>query len=141
MAQDGLPRTGGCQCGAVRYELWDDPEAVYVCHCAECRRQSGSAFGVSVIMRAEAFRVTAGEPKLWSRNTDKGNRMDCWFCPDCGARLWHVSSGYPSFRSVKGGTLDARIDLSAAVHLFTDGKLDGVELPAHALAFPGEPPD
>ena len=132
---------GGCQCGAVRYELWDAPEAVYVCHCAECQKQAASAFGISLIMRAEAFRLTAGEPKLWRRATDKGHRLDCWFCPDCGTRVWHVSSGFPAFRSVKGGTLDQPLSLKGAVHLFTERKLDGVVIPEGALCFPGEPPD
>ena len=134
-----LPMTGGCQCGAVRYELWDAPEAVYVCHCTECRKQSGAAFGISLIMRGEAFRLTVGNPRVWRRDTDKGNRMDCWFCPECGGRIWHVSSGYPAMRSVKGGTLDTAPDLRGAVHLFTDRRLPGVEIPDGALAFPGEP--
>jgi len=60
----GLPMTGGCQCGGVRFELWDAPEAVYVCHCIECRRQSGSAFGISLIARAGTFRLTAGNPRV-----------------------------------------------------------------------------
>lgn len=136
---DGLPATGGCQCGAVRFELWDDPETTYVCHCTDCRKQSGSAFGISLIMRGSALKVTSGEPRLWQRATDKGNLMDCWFCPDCGTRLWHRSSGFPDFRSVKGGALDQPIDLSAAVHLFTGQKLSGVEIPDGALCFAGEP--
>ena len=35
--------TGGCQCGAVRYEIAQEPLAVYVCHCRECQKQSASA--------------------------------------------------------------------------------------------------
>ena len=131
--------TGGCQCGAIRFEIWDAPEAVYVCHCTECRRQSSSAFGISVITRAAAFRVTSGEPRCWQRQTDSGNRMDCWFCPDCGTRVWHVSSTTPFMRSVKGGTLDDPPDLSSAVHLFVDRKLPGVVIPEGALQFAGEP--
>lgn len=136
-----LPLTGGCQCGAVRYELWDAPEAVYACHCTECRRQSGSAFGISLIMRADAFRLVAGAPRVWKRGTDRGNVLDCWFCPGCGVRVWHVSSGFPAFRSVKGGTLDVAVDMTEAVHIHTAGRLPGVEIPAGALTFPGEPPD
>lgn len=134
-----LPHIGGCQCGAVRYELWDDPEAIYVCHCTECRRQSGSAFGISVIVRAEAFRLTAGAPGTWTRPTDSGHRLDCRFCPECGGRVWHVSSGFADFRSVKGGTLDAPPDLTHAVHLHVRRKLAGVVIPEDALCFEGEP--
>ena len=141
MSDTGLPRTGGCQCGDVRYELWDDPEAVYVCHCRECQKQSASAFGISVIMRAEAVRLVTGAPTQWSRPTDRGDVMACWFCPTCGGRVWHVSSAHPDFRSVKGGTLDQPVDIAKAVHLFTVNKVDGFEIPEGALSFPGEVPD
>ena len=41
-------RTGGCQCGAVRYAIGGAPLALYVCHCRECQKQSASAFGISL---------------------------------------------------------------------------------------------
>ena len=141
MQETGLPRTGGCQCGSVRYELWDDPEAVHVCHCTECRKQSASAFGISVIVRAAAFRLISGSPRQWTRLTDKGHALECWFCPECGVRLYHVSSGFPDFRSVRGGTLDVPPDLSQAAHVYTDHMLDGVTVPEGALSFPLSVPD
>lgn len=138
-----LPLTGGCQCGGVRYALTRAcgtvPWAVYVCHCTECRKQSASAFGISVIVHDESFRLTAGAPRAWSRATATGNRMECWFCPDCGGRVWHASSGFPGVRSVKGGTLDDPPDLGRAVHIWTASKLPGVVVPHGARAFPGEP--
>jgi hypothetical protein len=39
-----FPQTGGCQCGAVRYEISEAPQLVYTCHCNECQRLTGSAF-------------------------------------------------------------------------------------------------
>ena len=57
--------TGGCQCGAVRYECDAAPRTLYVCHCLECRHQSGSAFGMSLEMppgtgvNAPAFFITS----------------------------------------------------------------------------------
>lgn len=134
-----LPLTGGCQCGAVRYALSDAPEAVYVCHCTECRKQSASAFGISMIVRDHGFLMTAGTPRAWTRRTDSGHRLDCWFCPDCGGRLWHVSSGFPDVRSVKGGTLDEPPDLASAVHIWTASRLNGVIVPEGARCFEGEP--
>jgi hypothetical protein len=132
-------RRGGCQCGGVRYALSEAPEAVYVCHCTGCRKQSASAFGVSAIVRRAAFRLTAGTPRVWTRRTDRGNRLDCWFCPDCGGRVWHVSSGSPGVLSVKGGTLDDPPDLFSAVHIWTARKLPGILVPDGVRSFPGEP--
>ena len=63
-------QAGGCQCGFVRYELRSSPLELYVCHCAECRKQSASAFGISVIVSSAAFALTHGEPQRWSRPTE-----------------------------------------------------------------------
>jgi hypothetical protein len=65
-------QTGGCQCGAVRYEVSREPLALYVCHCRECQKQSASAFGMSLIVRRLEFSVTRGTAKVWSRGTDNG---------------------------------------------------------------------
>jgi len=49
---------GGCQCGAIRYELSGEGLELYVCHCKECRKQSASAFGISVIVPRGVARDT-----------------------------------------------------------------------------------
>lgn len=131
--------TGGCQCGAVRYTLSAPPTETYVCHCRECRRQSASAFGISVIAPAAALTVTRGAPKSWARRTDGGARLDCFFCPDCGARLWHRASRAPDEISVKGGSLDDPPDLTGARHIWTSRKLSGVLIPDDCETYPGEP--
>jgi hypothetical protein len=50
-----MKQTGGCQCGAVQHESFSEPLALFVCHCAECRKQSASAFGMSLPTRGRAF--------------------------------------------------------------------------------------
>ena len=132
------PLTGGCQCGAVRYEITATPEALYVCHCRECRKQSASAFGMSLIVTRTGFRLTAGEPKSWSRPTDSGRVLDCKFCPDCGSRVWHETAGGSETMSVKGGTLDQPLGLDSAIHVWTSRKLPGVIIPEHAARFSEE---
>jgi hypothetical protein len=133
------PLTGGCQCGAVRYEIADDPQAVYVCHCRECRKQSASAFGISVQVRRRAFRVTDGTLKTWSRPTDSGRTLHCLFCPDCGSRICHEAAGDPATITVKGGSLDDPVDLRPAIHIWTSRKLPGVLIPEGAEQHAKEP--
>ena len=142
-------RTGGCQCGEVRYESVGGPSELYVCHCRECQKQSSSAFGISFIVPRKGLRVTRGAPKFWSRPTDSGGRLKCAFCPSCGSRLWHESEGGPETMdietvdietlSIKGGSLDDPPDLSAAFHIWTSRKLPGVAIPDGARQFPEEP--
>ncbi len=131
--------TGGCQCGAVRYRISGDPVEIYVCHCLECRHQSASAFGISVIVRAADLSLERGATRVWSRPTDTGRVLDCTFCPACGSRLWHASPG-EDVVSVKGGSLDDPPDLTRAMHIWTARKLAGVVIPDTAVQYPGEPP-
>jgi hypothetical protein len=134
-------RTGGCQCGAVRYESWGEPAALYVCHCTECRKQSASAFGISFIVPRSGFRVTQGNPKFWSRLANSGRHVHCAFCPDCGSRLWHEREGFSYMISLKGGSLDEPVDVTKATHIWTSHKLKGAFIAEDAMQYPGEPPD
>jgi hypothetical protein len=135
----GPRATGGCQCGAVRYAVSAAPLATYICHCRECRKQSASAFGVSVIVPAESFRLTQGKVAVWQRPTDSGRVLDCMFCVACGSRIRHATPGEPTV-SVKGGSLDEPPDLTAATHIWTSRRLAGVAIPDGAPQFPEEPP-
>ena len=131
--------TGRCQCGAVRYEHSGTPSAIYVCHCEECRKQSASAFGISVEVKKQGLTVTQGMPKFWTRDTDSGKRLKCAFCPDCGGRLWHEPEGGAEWLTLKGGSLDTAPDLTHAIHIWTSRKLPGVVIPTGALQYAEEP--
>lgn len=131
--------TGGCQCGALRYAIDATPVALYVCHCRECQKQSASAFGISVIVASEALRLLRGRPRRWSRPTDSGSTLDCYFCPECGTRVWHGDPAREATVSVKGGSLDVPVDLRDADHIWTRRKLPGVAIPTGVRQFPEEP--
>lgn len=139
---DPLPETvhtGGCQCGAVRYEYTGKALRLVVCHCRECQKQSASAFGISVFVGRQQFRLTRGTPKFWSRPTDSGNTLECAFCPTCGSRLWHQRAGGAETLSIKGGSLDEAVDLGPAIHIWTSRKLPGLSLPPDAVQYPRQP--
>ncbi|KAH8673272.1 Mss4-like protein [Xylariales sp. PMI_506] len=83
-----------CQCGNISFSLpTSTPLELYHCHCTECQRQSASAFGTSAIYSAEWLFPLSSELrsklKLYTRPTQSGGTMDCYFCPDCGSRLFH----------------------------------------------------
>lgn len=134
-------QTGRCQCGAVRYVLDAEPLATFACHCYECQKQSASAFGISVIVPRDAFRIAQGRPKSWTRPADSGNKVRCWFCPACGSRLFHDSDPPGDTVSIKGGSLDVAVDFTKLVHIWTARRLPGFEIPPGAEQYPGEPPE
>jgi hypothetical protein len=98
--------TGGCLCGAVRYVVDGDIGAAGYCHCEDCRRVSGSAFGVSVRVDANRFRIVQGSPKGFSKKGDSGRMVTRYFCPDCGSQLYTVPPLHPDLCFLKAGSLD-----------------------------------
>jgi hypothetical protein len=116
-----LPAQGGCQCGAIRYRLTGEPVFLTLCHCRECKRQSGSAFGMSLRMRWADVEVTGAKPKTWTRSSDNGNPVACSFCETCGTRLWHEPA-VPGFVHIKPGTLDDFSTLAPKYESWTASK-------------------
>ena len=131
--------TGGCQCGAVRYEVVGEPRQVIVCHCKECQRQSGSAFGMTMVVDEAALRIVQGEPKTFTRKTDSGRELLCGFCPQCGTRIYHKPQYRPGTISVKPGTLDDTGWLKPGTHLWTVRKQGWVQIPGDVDAYEKEP--
>jgi hypothetical protein len=99
------PYTGGCQCGSVRYVLTTEPIRLVACHCRECQRQSGSAFGLSMLVTKESLTVT-GLTKQFTRIADSGNEVAGVFCPECGARIYNAPKSAQDALSLRPGTLD-----------------------------------
>ena len=130
---------GGCQCGAVRFRHEGEPLALYICHCHECRKQSASAFGMSLEVCADGFRILGGTPRFWSRRADSGNTVRCAFCDTCGSRLWHERDGAGGTLTIKVGALDAPVDAGMATHIWTVHKLPGIVIPEAARRFEREP--
>jgi hypothetical protein len=75
--------TGGCQCGAVRYELIQPPIRACVCHCRMCQKASGGPFMAFATLEQRHLRWTRGEPAIFKSSTvaQRG------FCKDCGTPL------------------------------------------------------
>lgn len=83
-----LPITGGCYCGAVRYECAEEPLVMFNCHCRPCQRVSGGASVPVVVLRKSAFRFTQGEPKYhFTVSENKRGKHKRGFCGECGSRL------------------------------------------------------
>jgi len=127
-----LPAEGGCQCGEIRYRLTGEPIFLTICHCSECKRQSGSAFGMSLRMRKTDVEVTGARPKRWVRPSDIGGHVACFFCETCGTRLWHEPDA-PGFMHIKPGTLDDFSTLAPKYESWTARKspwlhFDGIEM-------------
>jgi hypothetical protein len=132
-------REGGCQCGAVRYRIEGEPLVLAVCHCKECQRQSGSAFGMSLMVRREQFALLRGELRVFTRSSDSGHPVVCSFCPDCGTRIVHEPTRYDGRLNVRAGTLDDTTWLRPSLQSWTSSKQPWLVLDEAIPAFEGQP--
>lgn len=131
------PYTGGCQCGAVRYTLNAEPMRVMACHCTECQRQSGSAFGMSMLVKRSDLVVT-GTLKSFTRTADSGNANTGAFCPECGNRIYNVP-GYAEDRLVlKPGTLDDTSWVHPQAFIWMKSAQSWIETPDGVRCFDGQ---
>ena len=90
-----LPITGGCACGAIRYECTVEPLMAVNCHCRDCQRASGSAYGSALWFPADAVRVSSGRVKFFVKKSDTGNTVSRGFCADCGSPVLASNSNAP----------------------------------------------
>ena len=135
-----LPLTGGCQCGAVRYEIRQAPLYFYLCHCRECQKQTSSAFGESLRCDPAGVSVT-GEMTTARRVAESGAVRLGDFCPECGVRIQHRSEGDPGRLNIKAGTLDDAGWLVPAGHIWVSSKQGFYPIGEDELAYDRGPDD
>lgn len=120
------PMTGGCLCGAVRFEVGPPSLFCAHCHCDWCRKAHGAAF-VTWLGAAEArFRVLSGQDALrWFRSSEASERG---FCGTCGTTLFFRSSAAPGEIHVARALVDDPVDREPAAHVFVDAAVAWVAL-------------
>ncbi|KAJ5455319.1 Glutathione-dependent formaldehyde-activating enzyme/centromere protein V [Penicillium sp. IBT 31633x] len=134
-----------CQCGKVQFTApTDKPLKLWICHCTECQHQSSSAFGITATFPYfELPESASGLVSSYTRVTLKGREMECVFCKNCGARLFHRYRDFvpapgeqpdlTAITSVKGGCLEdmSKEMLQNAVHIWCEEAIidipEGVE--------------
>lgn len=112
-------RTGSCNCGGVRFEIAGEMPAASVCHCGQCRRQSGHVWA-STHVPDDQLTLTAQEGLRWYRSSDRAQRG---FCGTCGSFLFWKAEGEAA-TSIAMGALDAPTGLHLARHIFVADKGD-----------------
>lgn len=116
--------TGGCLCGAIRYRSTADPVRALFCHCATCRRVSGSAFLGFVHFPIAAFEWEASEPTLY-RSSPEAERG---FCPHCGSTLLMREDVLPDRVQVMLGSLDRADLIKIDDHVWTQSQLSWLRI-------------
>lgn len=125
------PATGGCLCGAVRYEARGPLRDVLFCHCRECRRWSGHHFAATAVRR-EHFALAEERGLRWIESPDSESSARRGFCRECGSSLFWDAPARETI-SVAAGTLDEPTGLHTAGHVYVAQAGDYYELPEDGL--------
>ena len=113
-----LPLTGGCACGAIRWELDEAPLLASYCHCTRCQRRTGTAASMNAVVRTSALRLVRGEELLRSWQPERGAAKV--FCSACGSGMWAARDDAPDFRALRIGTFDQDPKLRPGYRQFVD---------------------
>ena len=121
---------GSCNCGAVQYEVTGAPLGASVCHCSQCRKQSGHVWSSAYVPDA-ALAITRDKGLKWYSSSDVAKRG---FCGNCGAFLfWKMNA--ENTTSFGLGSLDGPTGITLEKHLFVADKGDyyliADDLPQH----------
>ena len=128
-------RSGGCLCGAVRFEV--AAEGVFdagYCHCSMCRRSTGAPVLAWALVRRDHFRITRGEPASFA-SSSACNRL---FCRVCGGQVLYEAPNLPDVMGVHVATLEEEVPdaLRPRLHMCTDDALSWLMIEDELPRFP-----
>ena len=110
------PVTGGCGCGAVRFEVTEPLVSARYCHCTRCQRRTGTAASASAAVAPGSFHVVQGEDRLGVWRPEGGHEK--WFCGDCGSALFTRNRDDPSEIGVRLGAIDGDPGVRPSIRQF-----------------------
>ncbi len=129
--------TGGCLCGAVRYDCAEAPLMMGTCHCHDCQRHSGSAFATLMIFKKETVAVLGDGVSRFSHAGGSGQPVERCFCSKCGSSVSAIYDVTPDFTVIFAGTIDDPSLVKPQWNIYTAGKQPWVELLPHVKSFEG----
>ena len=123
-----MGRSGGCLCGAIRYQIPESSLMEAICHCKNCQKQAGSAFSTLAGIKKSDFKLT-GEPKIYVDSvTDSGASVERFFCGTCGSPIYSALPSQPDVIYLKTGTLDDTSKFNPSIHVWASTKQNWVEI-------------
>jgi hypothetical protein len=113
-----LKVSGGCACGAIRYEYVGEPLFAGYCYCRDCQRRSGTAFSAGMFVPADAVKIK-GEPRYYEVTADSGKRRRLGFCLTCGSPLFSKAEALPNGIAIAAASLDDPGQFHPSVSVYT----------------------
>jgi hypothetical protein len=138
MNEPGRRFSGGCLCGALRYEAEGAPNYMGHCYCEDCRKASGSGFIPFIGFPASTVRVSGDSLKFRSKAAN-GNIAVRNSCPVCGSLVFGGDVGKDTSLHIYAGTLDDASLFHPTIAIFTRGRPDWAVIPSGLKIFERSP--
>jgi hypothetical protein len=129
--------TGSCLCGAVRFAIDGDFEHFYLCHCAHCRKDTGSADAANLFSSTARLHWLSGEAIVRAFTLPSTRHSRC-FCSICGSALPCMQMD-GALLVVPAGSLNSEVTLRPDAHIFMSSKAgwdEALELAPKVDGFP-----
>ena len=131
--------TGGCLCGALRYEAHGEPMFAGYCCCDDCQKASGSGFIPFIGYKANVIKI-AGAVIRHQLDQKDGRSSVRNSCALCGSLVYGGDVGETDFHTIYAGTLDNPLLFKPTMAINVKFKPDWVILPEGIPQFEGMPP-
>lgn len=134
--------TGGCLCGAVRYEFSGDVLAAVHCHCNDCQKVTGSGFTTVIGVAKTGFRLCSGADTLaeFTVKAESGREVTREFCQRCGSPLFSRPEMNQDMVWIKAGSLDDSSGLEPTAACWTKRARTWAPPMEGVVRFEGNPP-
>ena len=125
-----MKRNAECCCGDLKVEVSGEPEQYGMCHCNNCKKRTGSAFGLSAYFKNESITGFSGEPSCYElQNPSDGWVQKRYFCKRCGTTLYWQVSGLPALTGIAGGCFSDTPLQTPGYSTSHSGKLSWIKVP------------
>jgi hypothetical protein len=129
---------GSCLCGGISYSYSGEKKEIAMCHCQQCRKAQGSAFGANMVID-KAYFLLIDDNMLLKEFESSADKIRS-FCSHCGSPLYSYRKSIPGKLRLRIGTLDTKITQAVNYHAFYDAKAEWYEANDTLEKFPKAKP-
>jgi hypothetical protein len=129
VAQTEKPKTGGCVCGQLTYEISGGPKVCLSCHCTFSQRLSGSAYSTIAYYYNSQVSLLGEFREYEHRSDETGRTAVLKSCPGCGVTVVYAPAARPGWIAVTLGSMDDNSHLRVERHVWIRSKQARTEIP------------
>lgn len=127
---------GGCQCGAIRYQISGEPIMAAICHCSMCRRANAAPTVAWAMYDRSQVTFIKGSPTIYKSSSEAQRG----FCQVCGTQVSFTADYIPGLIDITIGSLDRPEMVTPTLHYWDSQRLPWVRISDELPKFPEFPP-